>query len=169
LAVGLASAVAGTCLDLLLLLAINGTLKFGPDAEVGQLKTQATQLGSQAGQLATDLGQVQRRLSEIDTRLAAAQAELEAVKQEIARMGGDVQAFQGRLAPLEAQLGALAQDLQAVRQTAQRLDAFFAGLRELLDQTQAPPLGVTPLPKAPLPTVKPAFTVVPQPTATTGP
>jgi prefoldin subunit 5 len=169
LAVGLASAIAGACLALLLLLAINGTLRFGPDAEVGELRAQATQLGSQAGQLAADLGQMQRRLGEIDGRLAAAQAELETVKREMARVGGDVQAFQGRLGALEAQFGGLAEDLQAVRQAARRFNAFLTGLRELLDQGQGPALGVTPLPQAPAPTRKPAFTVVPQPTPTPKP
>ncbi len=169
LGVGLISAIAGACLALLLLLVLNGTLKFGPSATVDELRAQARQLNSQADGFAASLSQMQGRLDEIDSRLATAQAELKAVSQQMARMGGDVQAFQGRLGGLETQFGGLTEDLQAVRQVARRFDAFLVGLRELLDQAQGPALGVTPLPQAPSATRKPGLTVVPQPTATPKP
>ena len=175
LAVGLVSAIAGACLALLLLQAINGTLRFGSGAAVGELEARARQLDGRAGELVADLSQMQGRLDEVDGRLAAAQAELKAVNQEMTRMGGDVEAFQGRFRAIEAQFGGLTEDLQAVRQAARRFDAFLAGLRELLDQAQGPALGVTPLPSrtqsphAPTPTRRPGLTVVPQPTATPRP
>jgi competence ComEA-like helix-hairpin-helix protein len=166
LAACLASAIAGACLALVLLLAINGTLRFGPNATVSELGTQARQLNLQAERSAASLSQMQSRLDEIDRRLATAQAHVDAVGQEMTRMGGDAQALQGRLEAIESQFGGLAQDLQAARQAARRLDAFLSGLRGLLDQTQGPALGVTPLPQAPSATRKPGLTVVPQPTAT---
>jgi len=175
LAVGLLSAIAGACLALLLLQAMNGTLRFGSDAAVSELEARARQLDGQAGELVANLSQVQARLDEVDSRLAAAQAELKAVNQEMARMGGDVEAFQGRLRAIEAQFGGLTEDLQAVRQATRRFDAFLSGLRELLDQAQGPALGVTPLPsrtqspQAPTPTRRPGLTVVPQPTPTPRP
>ncbi|MBN1138268.1 MAG: helix-hairpin-helix domain-containing protein [Anaerolineae bacterium] len=169
LAVGLASAIAGACLALLLLFVINGTLRFGPNAAVSGLEARARQLDSQASQLTLDLSRMQGRLDEVDSRVAAAQAELRAVNEEMARVGGDVGAFQGRIGALEAELGGLAGDLQAVRQSARRFDAFLAGLRELLEQAQGPKLDVTPLPQAPSPTRKPGLTVVPQPTSTPRP
>ena len=165
----LVSAIAGACLALLLLFAVNGTLRFGPDATVSQLGTQARQLNRQADQFATGLSQVQGRLDDIDRRLTTAQAQLDAVSQQLTRMGGDTQALQGRLEAIESQFGGLAGDLQAARQAARRLDAFLSGLRAVLDQAQGPALGVTPLPKAPSPTLKPGMTVVPQATPTPGP
>jgi len=169
LTVGLVSAIAGACLALVLLLAINGTLEFGPSDAVREVQARARQLDGQAGELGASLRQMQGRLDDVDSRLAAAQAELRAVNQEMARVGGDVETFQGRLRAIEAQFGGLAEDLQAVRQVARRFDAFLSGLRELLDQAQGPALGVTPLPQAPSPTRKPGLTVVPQPTSTPKP
>ena len=169
LAACLASAIAGACLALVLLLAINGTLRFGPNATVSELGTQARQLNVQAERFTASLSQMQGRLDEIDRRLATAQAQVDAVGQEMTRMGGDAQALRGRLEAIESQFGGLAQDLQAARQAARRLDAFLSGLRGLLDQTQGPALGVTPLPQAPSATRKPGLTVVPQPTATPRP
>jgi len=169
LAVGLVSAIAGACLALVLLLAINRTLEFGPSAAVSELETRASQLDGQTGELVADLSQMQGRLDEVDSRLATAQADLEAVNQEMTRMGGDVEAFQGQLRAIETQFGGLTEDLQAVRQAARRFDAFLSGLRELLDQAQGPALGVTPLPQAPSPTRKPGLTVIPQPTSTPRP
>ena len=179
----LASAIVGAGLALLLLWAVNGTLKFGPSDTVSALRTQLGQLDGRAGEFSAGLRQMQGRLDQIDRsmgemdsrlngidgRLAAAQAGLNALNEEVTRVGGDVQAFQDRFRAIETQFKGLAEDLQAVRQSARRFDAFLTGLRELLNQGQEPALGVTPLPQAPGPTRKPGLTVVPQPTATPKP
>ena len=185
----LVSAIAGAGLALLLLWAVNGTLKFGPSDTVSALRADLGQLDGRAGQLSAGLDQVQGRLdqldrgvaemdgllNQVDGRLAAAQAGLNALNEEVTRVGGDVQTFQDRFRAIEAQFKGLTEDLQAVRQSARRFDVFLAGLRELLNQGQEPALNVTPLPSktqvplAPTSTRKPGLTVVPQPTLTPKP
>ena len=183
LAACLASAIAGACLALLLLLAINGTLRFGPDAAVSELGTRARQMNLQAERLTTGFSQLQGsldevdgrldevdgRLDEADNRMATAQAELKAVREEMARVGADVQTFQDWFRAIETQFGGLTEDLQAVRQATRRFDAFLSGLRDLIDQSQGSTPTATPLPQAPSPTRKPGLTVVPQPTSTPKP
>jgi len=196
LSVGLVSAIAGACLALLLLLAVNGTLEFGQAATVKDMQASDQQLNTQVDRLDDGLSQVQGQLDEmqgsldalsnqlqvtqggldqLDKELAAAQTDLQATGQQVDRMSDSLKAVQSQVGAMETQLGTLKADINAVRQMARRFDAFLTGLRELLNQDQEPAPALTPLPPqtrsplAPNPTAKPEFTVIPKKTPTPAP
>lgn len=188
LTVGLVSAFAGAILALLVLLLVNGTLNFrgattralqieafrldgeiqALDADLSQLQgrleamqdlaAQVTEVQTGLGRLGGALAEARGELDSIAGTLRALRQESTNLRQDLDGLAGTVGAHEMQLSETREQIINLSREVEAARSAAERFDAFLAGLRELLYETQGPALRgtpATPLPPTRTPWVTP--------------
>lgn len=128
-----ASVLCAVSLTLVVLLGINGTLDYGRHAAVRRVESRASQLESDLSAANSELNALRGRLEVIEGlsgRMTELEGRMDAAEQELDRTAGALDAVRQQV-----------DDLQEQGDRLDRIEAFFAGLQELLGQWFAEPEG----------------------------
>lgn len=134
-ALGLAAAsvLCSVSLTLVVLLGINGTLDYGRHAAVRRVESRASQLESDLSAANSELNALRGRLEVIaglSGRMTELEGRMDAAEQQLDRTAAALDAVQQQV-----------DDLQQQGDRLDRIEAFFAGLQELLGQWFTEPGG----------------------------
>ena len=201
--VGLVSALLGAVLALVALFLMNGTLDLQASANRalraeaqrldGELQALDERLSAMQDlapvveQARTDIQGLGQDLSAAKAQLASMSEDLSGVQSSLATLGNDVAGLeegfgamgkelgvlQAQTVDLQGQIATVEENLAVLQESADRFDAFLAGLRVLLSDVEAPvhsTLTPFPTPTAWItPTPEPNVTVIPLATPTAKP